>query len=73
MYAARSPLPLPEARDLDEVPSEFAGLLQPSTVLLGGLQRGSSLRSTFSRAPAIEPVQVIHLDEPRPSIYALFA
>jgi hypothetical protein len=73
MHTTRPPLPLPDAWDLDEVPSEFAGLLQPSTVLLGGLQRGSSGRTPFSRAPAVEPLQVIHLDEPRPSIYALFA
>jgi hypothetical protein len=73
MNTAFASLPLPDARELERMPSEFAGLLQ--TVC--STTRAKS-DTEFHRPGAHawswpEPVQVLHIDDPRASIYALFA
>ena len=65
-------LPLPDARELDRMPTEFAGLLQTVT----SATRDKGLTPAHPGAlsgPSQEPLQVLHIDDPRASIYALFA
>jgi hypothetical protein len=73
MNTAFTPLPLPDARELERMPSEFAGLLQTL-----GSKIPVKSDTEFHRPGAYarswqEPVQVLHIDDPRASIYALFA
>jgi len=63
-------LPVPDARELERMPSEFAGLLQTARSMTHA-QSGTEMRFRGSR-PWQEPVQVLHIDDPRASVYALF-
>jgi hypothetical protein len=63
-------LPVPDARELERMPSEFAGLLQ-TVRSITHTKSGTEMHLRRSR-PWQEPVQVLHIDDPRASVYALF-
>jgi hypothetical protein len=66
-------LPIPEARELERLPSEFAGLLQlDCSSVRARSDTGNHRRAAHSQSSQ-ESVQISHIDDPRASIYALFA
>jgi hypothetical protein len=72
MNTAYASLPLPDARELERMPSEFAGLLQTCSITRA--RSDTPLHGPGAYAsPWQEPVQVLHIEDPRASMYALFA
>jgi hypothetical protein len=73
MNTSFASLPVPDAHELERMPSEFAGLLQTVRSITHA-KSGTEMRcrGAYFR-PWQEPVQVLHIDDPRASVYALFA
>ena len=70
MNTSFASLPVADARELERMPSEFAGLLQ-TVRSITHTKSGTEMHHRRSR-PWQEPVQVLHIDDPRASVYALF-
>jgi hypothetical protein len=73
MNTAFATLPLPDACELERMPSEFAGLLETGCSITRARSAARSHGHGAYAAPWQESVQVLHIDDPRTSIYALFA
>jgi hypothetical protein len=73
MNTSFASLPVPDARELERMPSEFAGLLQTVRSIAHTHSRTDMRCRVAYSPPWPEPVQVLHIDDPRASVYALFA
>jgi hypothetical protein len=73
MNTSFASLPVPDAHELERMPSEFAGLLQTVRSITHTHSRTEMRCRVALSTPWQEPVQVLHLDDPRASVYALFA